>query len=52
MAEAIPITPTLKGKTAIKFLENMIKEERHPNPKRIARIKEAEKVMAKIKVIY
>ena len=41
MAKPIRATPTLRGEDAIRFIKNMIKEERSPNPKRIAFIKEA-----------
>ncbi len=41
MAKPIRATPTLRGQEAIKFVRNMIKEERNPNPKRIAFIKKA-----------
>ena len=41
MAKPIRATPTLRGEDAVRFIKNMIKEERSPNPKRIAFIKEA-----------
>ena len=41
MAKPIRATPTLRGEDAVRFIKNMIKEERNPNPKRIAFIKEA-----------
>ncbi len=41
MAKPIRATPTLRGQDAIRFLRNMIKEERNPNPRRIATIKRA-----------
>ena len=52
MAKPIPRTPTLNGKAADEFLLRMLREEKHPDPKRIAFIKEAEKAMKKIKIIY
>lgn len=44
MAKPIEPTPTLRGKDAIRFIQNMIKEEKNPNPKRIAFLKKAEKM--------
>jgi len=44
MAKPIEPTPTLRGKDAIRFIENMIKEERNPNPRRIALLKRADKL--------
>ena len=41
MAKPIRPTPTLRGQDAIRFIRNMIKEEKNPNPKRIAFIKKA-----------
>ena len=41
MAKPIRATPTLRGEDAVRFIRNMIKEERRPNPKRIALIKRA-----------
>ncbi len=41
MAKPIRATPTLRGKDAIRFIENMIREEKNPNPRRIATIKRA-----------
>ena len=41
MAKPIRATPTLRGQDAIHFVQNMIKEETNPNPKRIAIIKRA-----------
>ena len=41
MAKPIRATPTLRGADAIRFVKNMIKEERNPNPLRIATIKRA-----------
>ncbi len=41
MAQPIRATPTLRGKDAVRFVKNMIKEEKNPNPKRIAFIKRA-----------
>ena len=42
MAKPIEPTPTLRGKDAIRFIQNMIREERNPNPKRIALLKRAD----------
>ncbi len=50
MAKPIEPTPTLRGEDAIRFIQNMIKEERNPDPKRIAMLREAKKM--KFKVIY
>ena len=44
MAKPIEPTPTLRGKDAIRFIQNMIKEERNPNPRRIALLKRADKL--------
>ncbi|MDO8511586.1 MAG: hypothetical protein Q7S55_05485 [Nanoarchaeota archaeon] len=44
MAKPIEPTPTLRGKDAIRFIQNMIKEERNPDPKRIARLNRADKI--------
>ena len=44
MAKPIESTPTLRGKDAIRFIQNMIKEERNPNPRRIALLKRADKL--------
>ena len=41
MAKPIRATPTLRGEDAVRFIKNMIKEEKSPNPKRIAFIKKA-----------
>ncbi|MBI4152556.1 hypothetical protein HY495_02495 [Candidatus Woesearchaeota archaeon] len=41
MAKPIRATPTLRGQDAIRFVKQMIKEERNPNPKRIATIRRA-----------
>ncbi len=41
MAKPIRATPTLRGKDAIKFVRNMLKEERNPDPKRLATIRRA-----------
>ncbi|MBI4981109.1 hypothetical protein HZC30_06150 [Candidatus Woesearchaeota archaeon] len=41
MAKPIRATPTLRGADAVRFVKNMIKEERNPNPKRVAFIKKA-----------
>lgn len=41
MAKPIEATPTLRGADAVRFIKKMIKEERNPNPKRIAFIKKA-----------
>lgn len=44
MAKPIEPTPTLRGKDAIRFIQNMIKEERNPNPRRLALLKRADKL--------
>jgi len=49
MAKPIRATPTLRGVDAVRFVKNMIKEERTPNPRRIATIKRA--LNTKFKVI-
>ena len=41
MAKPIEPTPTLRGKDAIRFIENMIREEKNPNPARVKLIREA-----------
>lgn len=41
MAKPIRATPALRGKDAVRFVRNMIREETHPDPKRIAFIKKA-----------
>lgn len=41
MAKPIRATPTLRGKDAIRFVRNMIREERNPDPRRIATIRRA-----------
>ncbi|MBS3169140.1 hypothetical protein J4210_01530 [Candidatus Woesearchaeota archaeon] len=41
MAKPIRATPTLRGQDAIRFVKQMIKEERNPTPKRIATIRRA-----------
>ena len=41
MAKPIRATPTLRGDDARRFVRNMIKEEKSPNPKRLAIIKRA-----------
>ena len=48
MAKPIRATPTLRGKDAQRFIQNMIKEETSPNPKRIAFIKQALKMKFEI----
>ena len=44
MAKPIRATPTLRGEDAVRFIKNMIKEGKSPNPKRIKFIREALKV--------
>lgn len=41
MAKPIMPTPTLRGKDAERFVRNMIKEQKSPDPRRIAVIKRA-----------
>ncbi len=41
MAKPIQATPTLRGKEAIRFVRNMIKEETNPDPQRLAVIRRA-----------
>ena len=41
MAKPIRATPTLRGEDAVRFIKNMIKEEKNPDPNRIATIKRA-----------
>jgi len=50
MAKPIERTPALRGKDAIRFIENMIKEETNPDPERLAFLRWAKK--QKFKVIY
>ena len=52
MAKPIQPTPILSGKDAIRFLENMQKEQTNPNPKRIAFLREAREDFKKLTVIY
>ena len=49
MAKPIRATPTLRGADAVRFVKNMIKEERSPTPRRIATLKRA--LNTKFKVI-
>ncbi len=44
MAKQIEATPTLRGKDAIRFIENMIKEEKNPSSERVRLIREAMKI--------
>ena len=44
MAKPIAATPTLRGKEAIQFVKAMLKEEKFPNPKRIAFLKKARRM--------
>jgi len=48
MAKPIRPTPTLRGEDARRFITNMIKEQKNPNPKRIAFLKKAEKMKFRI----
>ena len=48
MAKPIRPTPTLRGKDAIRFVKSMIKEEKNPDPRRIATIKRALKTKFKV----
>ena len=48
MAKPIRATPTLKGEDAIKFIKNMLREEKNPNPARVAFIKKALKMEFKV----
>lgn len=48
MARPIEPTPTLTGKDAERFIENMIKEEKNPNPRRIAFLREARNTKFKV----
>ncbi len=41
MAKPIRATPTIRGQDAVLFIKTMIKEEKSPDPKRIATIKRA-----------
>jgi len=41
MAKPIRSTPALKGEEAVIFIKNMMKEEKNPDPKRVATIKRA-----------
>jgi len=49
MAKPIRATPTLRGEDAVRFIRNMIKEERRPNQKRIALIKQALGIKFKVR---
>jgi hypothetical protein len=44
MAKPIRATPTLRGKDAIRFIKDMIKEEKNPSPNRITFLKKARKM--------
>ncbi|MBU1203741.1 MAG: hypothetical protein KKG60_01590 [Nanoarchaeota archaeon] len=44
MAKPIRSTPTLKGEEAIKFIKEVLKEEKNPSKSRIDLISEASKV--------
>ncbi|MEK6809915.1 MAG: hypothetical protein AABY40_04525 [Nanoarchaeota archaeon] len=44
MAKPIEPTPTLRGKDAIRFIQNMVKEEKNPSPERIKFIRESMKI--------
>ncbi len=48
MAKPIEPTPTLRGKDAERFIRYMIKEEKHPDPKRLKRISEAMKTKFRV----
>ena len=48
MAKPIRATPTLRGEDAVRFIKNMIKEEKNPNPKRIKFIREALKTKFRV----
>jgi hypothetical protein len=48
MAKPIRATPTLRGKDAVRFVRNMIKEEQNPDPKRVAFIKKALKIKFRV----
>jgi hypothetical protein len=52
MAKPIPSTPILSGKDAERFLENMLKEQTNPDPKRIAFLKEAREDFKKFTIVY
>ena len=41
MAKPIRATPTLRGEDARRFIENMLKESKHPSKDRVATIKKA-----------
>ena len=44
MAKPIRTTPTLKGEDAVRFVKNMIKEEKSPNKNRVDFIKKSIKL--------
>jgi len=48
MAKPIRATPTLRGKDAVRFINIMIKEEKRPNPKRVAFLKKARQMKFKV----
>lgn len=50
MAKPIMPTPTLRGKDAVRFVKAMIKEQKNPDPKRIAIIRRA--LRTKFNVVY
>ncbi|MBI3051920.1 hypothetical protein HYY74_05700 [Candidatus Woesearchaeota archaeon] len=44
MAKPIRATPTLRGKDAVEFVRDMIKEQEDPSPVRVRMIKQALKI--------
>jgi hypothetical protein len=45
-------TPVLEGKDAERFLQSMLKEQSHPDPKRLAFLKEAKASFKKYRIKY
>lgn len=43
MASPIEPTPTLYGKDAVEFIKTMLREEKHPDPRRVKFIQSAMK---------
>ena len=41
MAKPIRSTPTLHGETAVEFVKQMLKEQKHPSKARVTTIKKA-----------
>jgi hypothetical protein len=49
MASPILATPTLHGEEAIRFLKEVLEEQRNPSPERLKILEEARKMKFKVK---